>query len=91
MSTETHVGFRDRETVDLSSLSDAGYEDYDPTANTGVADPHTVDVVGQTDPSYRVTWNPDQSRLDVRAVSDGSEPAEGTDCGSVDVVVEGRR
>jgi len=88
---ETHVGYRERHTVDLSGLSNEGYEDFDPDAETGINDAHTVDVVGQTDPTYRVTWNPDEARLDVRDVSDGSSPAQGTDCGSVDVVVEGRR
>lgn len=91
MPPETHVGYRERTTLDITDLDASGRENVDPTAITGVEDYHTVRVIGQEDPSYAFTWNHVDGALDVRSVSDGTEPASGTDVGEVKLEVEGRR
>ena len=79
------------ETVTVGSTSDAGHHVWDP-AQTGIDNPESVSVVGQSDPTYALSWDSaNGDRFHVVNVADGSDVASGTDIGTVTLRVEGRR
>lgn len=84
--------------VTVGSLANAGNEPWDPDANTALAGAETVQVIGQTDPAYRITWNHAEQRFDVKEVQDTGDGtgglvdvAAGTAIGSIKVRVTGVR
>jgi hypothetical protein len=80
--------------VDLTGgISGAGEHAWDPLANTVLTeDPDQVVIVGQTDPTYHITWDyKDGGRFRVADVADGSDTTSGTNAGKLRVRVEGLR
>jgi len=77
--------------VDLSSLTDADGEPFDPTVETGIDRPEGVAVVGYDGAgTYVAQYDDAAQKIVVAAIADGTEPGAGTDAGSATVRVEGR-
>lgn len=90
--TELQTGFQQVLTVAITSLGAAGFEAWDPSSESGLrAADDTVQILGQTDADYAITWNHEELRFDVRDVADGVETLAETDVGVVKVRVTGIR
>jgi len=80
------------ETVDVTGLTNANNEPWDPAANTGLDDARSVSIVGyENGETYTVEWDHLQQAFVFATIADGTDPGAGTDVGEVRVRVEGRR
>jgi len=79
-------------TLDVSSLTNANNEPWDPTANTQFNEPKSVTVVGYDEAAtYTVEWDHSQEAFVFATIADGSDPTSSTDVGELRIRVEGRR
>lgn len=78
-------------TIDITSLDNAGAENYDPAAELGLEGEgrYGISVRGQGDSSLFVVYDHVNGTLDVRNVSDGTNVASGTAVGEVVLHVKG--
>lgn len=79
-------------TVDVSSLTNADNEPWDPSEGTGIAEPRSVQVVGfEGADTYTAQWDHTQQAIVFETIADGTQPGAGTDVGEVKLRVDGRR
>lgn len=88
---EVGGGYEQTLEVTVASLENAGNEPWEPGVETGLNAVEEVEVLGQTDPGYNITWNYEQTRFDVIDMTDGSDVPATTDIGSFRVRVSGTR
>ena len=77
--------------IDITALDREGEEDFDPSETLGISGAvrFGIDVRGQTDNDYRITYDPFLGGLAVQNVADGTDVAENTEVGSVMLEVVG--
>jgi|APHM01.1.fsa_nt_gi hypothetical protein len=84
--------YKVRATVDITSLDSAGTEPFDPNEDlSDVDDYEEVVVVDQETYSRRVVFDHGNDQFHVVDISDGTDTANNTDVGTVDILVLGRR
>lgn len=76
-------------TIDITSLDNAGVEDYDPGSRFGIG-VHGVAVVGQEPAGLFIRWDSVNEQLHVTDAADGTTVAQGTDVGEVILRVDGK-
>ena len=88
---EVGGGYEQTLEVTVGSLENAGNEPWVPGDETGLNSVDEVEVLGQTDSGYNITWNFAQTQFDVVDMTDGSDAPATTDIGSFRVRVSGTR
>jgi hypothetical protein len=76
-------------TIDITSLDQAGVEDYSPGDRFGIG-VDGVAVVGQEPAGLFIRWDHVNNQLHVTDAADGTTVAQGTDVGEVVLRVDGR-
>jgi hypothetical protein len=78
-------------TINITSLDNAGSEDYTPTDELALRDALGVSINGQESDDLFIRWDHVDESLTVTNASDGTTVAQGTDVGEVVLKVDGNR